>query len=179
MSEGIQGSLNGEGLRIGIAVARFNSTITSKLLAGARSALTQHGVVESDLSVASVPGSFELPVTAKKMAESGRFDAIVCIGAVIKGETDHYHHVSEAASQGVMRVGLYTGIPVVFGVLTTDTIEQAVARTGGDGEEYLEKPRPLSKIGLNPGPTDGIQGNEGYNAGLTAIEMANLMSDLD
>ena len=155
MSVEFQGGMNGEGLRIGIVVATFNEFITSKLLDGAQAALARHGVRDDDVSVASVPGSFELPLVAKKLAESGRHDAVICLGAVIRGETDHYEHVAGEAAKGIANVGLSSGVPVIFGVLTTDTLEQAINRAGGK------------------------QGNNGYGAGLAAIEMANLMRALD
>jgi 6,7-dimethyl-8-ribityllumazine synthase len=155
MSVEFQGGMNGEGLRIGIVVATFNEFITSKLLDGAQAALARHGVRDDDVSVASVPGSFELPLVAKKLAESGQHDAVICLGAVIRGETDHYEHVAGEAAKGIANVGLSSGVPVIFGVLTTDTLEQAINRAGGK------------------------QGNNGYGAGLAAIEMANLMRALD
>ena len=155
MSVEFQGGMNGEGLRIGIVVATFNEFITSKLLDGAQAALARHGVRDDDVSLASVPGSFELPLVAKKLAESGQHDAVICLGAVIRGETDHYEHVAGEAAKGIANVGLNSGVPVIFGVLTTDTLEQAINRAGGK------------------------QGNNGYGAGLAAIEMANLMRALD
>ena len=155
MSVELQGGMNGEGLRIGIVVATFNEFITSKLLDGAQAALARHGVRDDDVSLASVPGSFELPLVAKKLAESGQHDAVICLGAVIRGETDHYEHVAGEAAKGIANVGLSSGVPVIFGVLTTDTLEQAINRAGGK------------------------QGNNGYGAGLAAIEMANLMRALD
>ena len=155
MSVEFQGGMNGEGLRIGIVVATFNEFITSKLLDGARAALARHGVRDDDVSVASVPGSFELPLVAKKLAESGQHDAVICLGAVIRGETDHYEHVAGEAAKGISNAAMSTGVPVIFGVLTTDTLEQAINRAGGK------------------------QGNNGYGAGLAAIEMANLMRALD
>ena len=155
MSVELQGGTNGEGLRIAIVVATFNEFITSKLLDGARAALSRHGVRDDDVSVASVPGSFELPLVAKKLAESGQHDAVICLGAVIRGETDHYEHVAGEAAKGIANAGFNSGVPVIFGVLTTDTLEQAINRAGGK------------------------QGNNGYGAGLAAIEMANLMRALD
>ena len=155
MSVELQGGMNGEGLRIGIVVATFNEFITSKLLDGAQAALARHGVRDDDVTVASVPGSFELPLVAKKLAESGQHDAVICLGAVIRGETDHYEHVAGEAAKGIANAGLNSGVPVIFGVLTTDTLEQAINRAGGK------------------------QGNNGYGAGLAAIEMANLMRALD
>ncbi|MXY46060.1 MAG: 6,7-dimethyl-8-ribityllumazine synthase [Chloroflexi bacterium] len=155
MSVELQGGMNGEGLRVAIVVATFNDFITSRLLDGARAALSRHGVRDDDVSVAYVPGSFELPLTAKKLVESGQYDSVICLGAVIRGETDHYEHVAGEAAKGIANAGLNSGIPVIFGVLTTDTLEQAINRAGGK------------------------QGNNGYGAGLAAIEMANLLRALD
>ena len=155
MSRELQGGLRGEGLRIAIVVARFNDFITSKLLDGARAALDRHGVADDDVTVVSVPGSFEIPLVAKKLAESGDHHAVICLGAVIRGETDHYEHVAGEAAKGIAAASLASGRPVIFGVLTTDTLEQAINRAGGK------------------------QGNNGYAAGLAAIEMANLMTALD
>ncbi|MBI4236190.1 MAG: 6,7-dimethyl-8-ribityllumazine synthase [Chloroflexi bacterium] len=144
----------GQGLRIAIVVARFNELVTTRLLSGALDALAAHGVADEEIEVAWVPGSFEIPTAAMKMAHSGRYDAIVCLGAVIRGETAHFDHVSSAVTSGVARIGLETGIPTIFGVLTTDTIEQALARTGAKGS------------------------NHGYDYAVAAIEMANLLRDL-
>ena len=155
MTREIQGSLSGDGLRVGIVWATFNDFITSRLLDGAKAALSRHGVRDEDVSVAAVPGSFEIPLIAKKMAESGQYDSIICLGAVIKGETDHYHHVAGEAAKGISGASLATGVPVIFGVLTTDTVEQAINRSGGK------------------------QGNTGYNAGVAAVEMSNLVRELD
>ncbi|MCH8826242.1 MAG: 6,7-dimethyl-8-ribityllumazine synthase [Chloroflexi bacterium] len=155
MSRELQGELNGAGLRIGVIVARFNDFFTSKLQEGAMTALTRHGVRDEDITVVSVPGSFEIPLVAKKMAESGRYEAVICLGAVIRGETDHYEHVAGEAAKGIANAAMATGVPVIFGVLTTDTVDQAINRSGGK------------------------QGNMGYNAGLTAIEMANLVRAMD
>ncbi|MCH9039961.1 MAG: 6,7-dimethyl-8-ribityllumazine synthase [Chloroflexi bacterium] len=155
MSRELQGELNGAGLRIGVIVARFNDFFTSKLQEGAMTALTRHGVRDEDITVVSVPGSFEIPLVAKKMAESGRYEAVICLGAVIRGETGHYEHVAGEAAKGIANAAMATGVPVIFGVLTTDTVDQAINRSGGK------------------------QGNMGYNAGLTAIEMANLVRAMD
>lgn len=155
MSVELQGGANGEGLRIAIAVATFNDFITSKLLEGALAALERHGVRDGDITIARIPGSFELPLVAKKLAESARHDAVICLGAVIRGETDHYEHVAGEAAKGIANASISSGLPVIFGVLTTDTLEQAINRAGGK------------------------QGNNGYNAALAAIEMANLMRALD
>ena len=155
MTQEVRGDLRGQGLRVGVVVARFNDFITSRLLDGAKAALSGHGVRDEDITIASVPGSFEIPLTAKKLAGSGRFDAVICLGAVIRGETDHYEHVAGEAAKGISAVALATGVPTIFAVLTTDTVEQAINRAGGK------------------------QGNSGYSAGVAAIEMANLMRALD
>ena len=141
-------------MRIGIVVARFNESFTSKLLQGAQEALDEYGVSSQNITVAKVPGSFEIPVVAKAMAESGKYDAVVCLGAVIRGETDHYTHVATQAAEGIMRASLDTDVPVTFGVLTTLTVEQAEARTGGS------------------------HGNVGYDAALAALETANVLRNL-
>lgn len=155
MAREYHGSLAGEGLRFGIVVARFNETITSRLLAGAQDALRRHGVAEDSIEVAWVPGSLEAPLIAKKMAESGRYNAIICLAAVIRGATYHFELVASGIAQGVSRVMLETNVPVLFGVLTTDTIEQALERSGTKA------------------------GNKGFDAAVGAIEMANLMRALD
>lgn len=155
MSVELQGGASGEGLRVAVAVANFNDFITSRLLEGARAALARSGVREDDITIARVPGSFELPLVAKRLAESGQQDAVICLGAVIRGETDHYEHVAGEAAKGIANAALSSGVPVIFGVLTTDTLEQAINRAGGKN------------------------GNAGYNAGLAAVEMANLMRALD
>lgn len=149
-----QGSLEGRGLRIGIAVAEFNSFITERLLEGALAALEAHGVAGSDVAIARVPGTFELPLAGKQMAASGRFDAVVCLGCVIRGQTPHFDFVAAGATQGIMQAGLETGRPVIFGVLTTNTVEQARNRAGAT--------------------TD----NRGAAAALAAVEMANLLRAL-
>lgn len=154
MSRSVQGDLEGKGLRVGVVVACFNELITSRLLEGAESGLARYGVAEDDITVVRVPGSFEIPVAAKRLAESGRYDTVICLGAVIRGETDHYTHIAGQAARGITDVTLTTGIPVVFGVLTTDTVEQAMDRAGGN------------------------KGNSGYDDALVAIEMANLLRTL-
>ncbi len=154
MTREVHGSLNGEGLRVGIVAAQFNEFITSRLLEGAKAALSSHGVSDDDVTVAAVPGSFEIPLVAKTMGSSGNFDAVICLGAVIKGETDHYNFVAGEAAKGVANASASTGVPVIFGVLTTDTVEQAINRAGGK------------------------QGNNGYSAGVSAIQMANLIREL-
>lgn len=150
-----EGSPQGRGLRIGIVVSRFNGFITERLLAGALGVLASHGVAESDVVVAYVPGAFELPFIAKKMAQRGDFDAVVCLGSVIRGETPHFDYVAANSSQGILRAGLDTGVPVIFGVLTTDTPEQARDRAGTQ------------------------LGNKGADAALAAIQMANLARTLE
>ena len=129
----LEGSADGAGLRVAVTVARWNGFITRKLLEGAVSTLRECGVAESDITVAWVPGSFEVPTAAKWAAESGRFDAVICLGCVIRGETAHFEHVAGQAASGIMRVGLDTGTPIVFGVLTTETLDQALARSEPEG----------------------------------------------
>ena len=155
MTREISGSLNGEGLRVGIVVAAFNDFITSRLLDGAKAALGSHGVRDDDVTVVTVPGSFEIPLVAKKLSESGQYDSVICLGAVIRGETDHYQHVAGEAAKGVANASISSGVPVIFGILTTDTMEQAINRAGGK------------------------QGNNGYGAGVAAVQMANLVRGLD
>ena len=154
MGRRLRGELNGEGLRIAVVVSRFNEEVTSRMLGGARAALDEHGVPEDGIDVAWVPGAFELALAARKLAESHRYDAIVCLGAVIRGETPHFAYVAGAASRGIADVGRDTGVPAVFGVVTPNNLEQALERAGGN------------------------KGNKGYDAVLTAIEMANLLRQL-
>lgn len=149
-----EGNLIGSGSKYAIVVGRFNEFIGSKLLSGAIDGLVRHGVDENDISVAWVPGAFEIPLVAKKMASSGNYDAVICLGAVIKGSTSHYDFVCAEASKGIAQASFTTGVPVIFGVLTTDNIEQAIERAGTKG------------------------GNKGYDAALTAVEMVNLMKQL-
>jgi len=149
-----EGMLTGRGLRFGIVVGRFNEFVGGKLLEGARDALVRHEVGDDDIDVAWVPGSFEIPLAAKHLATSGRYDAIICLGAVIRGATAHFDYVASEVSKGVAAVGLDTGVPVIFGVLTTDTIEQAIERAGTKA------------------------GNKGFEAAVSAIEMANLLKRL-
>jgi 6,7-dimethyl-8-ribityllumazine synthase len=149
-----EGQLRGEGLRVAIACGRFNDFITERLLAGCRDGLLRHGVDEGSVTIARAPGAFELPLVAQRLATSGEFDAVVCLGAVIRGATGHYEHVAGQCASGIQRVQLDTGVPVVFGVLTTDTIEQAVERAGTKA------------------------GNKGFEAAMTAIEMADLLRQL-
>ena len=143
-----------EGQRIGIVAGRFNEFITGKLLGGAVDAFVRHGGGEQNITVAWVPGAFEIPLTAQKMVESGKYDAVVCLGAVIRGATPHFDMVANEATKGVAQVGLRTGVPVIFGIQTTDSIEQAVERAGTKA------------------------GNKGFEAVTTAIEMINLMKQI-
>ena len=149
-----EGRLVAEGLKVGIIVARFNEFIGSKLLSGAIDGLVRHGMDENDIEVAWVPGAFEIPVAAQRMAQSKKYDAIICLGAVIKGSTSHYDYVCAEVSKGVASVSLQYGLPVMFGVLTTDNIEQAIERAGTKA------------------------GNKGYDCALSAIEMANLIRQM-
>ncbi|WP_088007821.1 6,7-dimethyl-8-ribityllumazine synthase [Indiicoccus explosivorum] len=154
MATHFEGFLTGEGLRIGIVVGRFNEFITGRLLSGAEDALKRHGVEDSNVSIAWVPGAFEIPLVAKKMAMSGNYDAVITLGTVIRGATPHFDYVCSEVAKGVSRVNDQSGIPVIFGVLTTDSIEQAIERAGTKA------------------------GNKGWEAAASAIEMANLMKKL-
>ena len=149
-----EGRLSGEGMRVAVAASRFNELVTDRLVAGARDALARHGVDEGSVTLVWAPGAFELPLVARRLAESGEVDAVVCVGAVIRGSTDHYEHVASQCAAGLTRVALDTGVPVVLGVLTTETTEQALERAGG-------------KLG-----------NKGFEAATTAIEMADLLRQL-
>lgn len=149
-----EGQLIGQGLSFGIVVARFNEFINGKLLSGAMDALRRHGVEEDDIEVAWVPGAYEIPLIAERMASSKKYDAVICLGTVIRGSTPHFDYVCAEVSKGVAQVGLQTKIPVIFGVITTETIEQAIERAGTKA------------------------GNKGYDAAVTAIEMANLLKKL-
>lgn len=147
----LEGKLVAEGIKVGIVAARFNEFIVSKLVSGALDGLKRHGVSEEDISIAWVPGAFEIPLVAKKMSESPKYDVVICLGAVIKGSTPHFDYVCAEASKGVATVSLNSEKPVAFGILTTNSIEEAVERAGTKA------------------------GNKGYDAAVTAIEMANLM----
>jgi len=149
-----EGKLDAKGLKIGIVVARFNSFIAERLLDGALDALIRHGADDKNIEVARVPGAFEIPLTTARMAQSGKYDALICLGAVIRGSTPHFDYVASEVSKGVAQVSLSSGVPVAFGVLTTDTIEQAVERAGTKA------------------------GNKGFDAAMTAIETANLLKGL-
>lgn len=150
----LEGKVIGQGMKIGIVAARFNEFIVSKLLSGAVDGLVRHGVEEDDITAAWVPGAFEIPLMAEKMAQSGKYDAIICVGAVIRGATSHYDYVCNEVSKGIAQVGLKSGIPVLFGVVTTENIEQAIERAGTKA------------------------GNKGYDCALSAIEMVNLMRQM-
>jgi 6,7-dimethyl-8-ribityllumazine synthase len=155
MPKFIAGKLNAEGLRFGIVVGRFNSFIGERLLEGALDALIRHGADDAQITVARVPGAFEIPLVTQKMAKSGEYDALICLGAVIRGSTPHFDYVASEVSKGIAHVSLETGVPVAFGVLTTDSIEQAIERAGTKA------------------------GNKGFDAAMTAIETANLFREMD
>ena len=150
----LEGIYCGQGLKIAIVASRFNEFITSKLIGGAQDCLVRHGVSDDDITLAWVPGAYEIPLAAKKLAKSGNFDAVICVGAVIRGSTSHYDYVCAEVSKGTATVGLNTGVPTIFGVVTTDNIEQAIERAGTKA------------------------GNKGTDAALTAIEMINLNKQL-
>lgn len=149
-----EGHLLGQGLKFGLIAGRFNEFITNKLLSGALDALKRHGVADEDIEVCWVPGAFEIPLVASKLAASRKYDAVICLGAVIRGATPHFEYVSSEVTKGVAKVGLDSGIPTIFGVITADTIEQAIERAGTKA------------------------GNKGWDAAVTAIEMANLMRSI-
>jgi len=151
----LEGQLSAEGFRFGIIVSRFNDFISSRLVEGAMDALLRHGATEEQVSVIKVPGAFEIPLTAKKLAESGRYDAVICLGAVIRGSTPHFDYVAAEVSKGIASVALESSIPVTFGVLTTDNLEQAIERAGSKS------------------------GNKGYDGAMAAIEMVNLFKELE
>ena len=150
-----EGKLVSGNIRVGIVCARFNEFITAKLLSGAMDGLLRHGVREEDIQLAWVPGAFEIPLIAQRMARSGRYDAVICLGAVIRGSTSHYDYVCTEGSKGIAAVSLETGVPVLFGVLTTENLEQAIERAGTKG------------------------GNKGYDCALSAVEMCNLLRALE
>ena len=151
MSKTYEGKLLGQGLKFGVVVSRFNEFFSKKLLEGAQDALLRHGVTETDIEVAWAPGSFEIPLVAQKMAQSKKYDAVICLGAVIRGSTPHFDYIAAEVTKGIANTGLNTGVPIIFGVITTDTLEQAVERSGTK------------------------EGNKGFTAAVSAIEMANLM----
>ncbi|HYG59315.1 MAG TPA: 6,7-dimethyl-8-ribityllumazine synthase [Symbiobacteriaceae bacterium] len=151
MGKVFEGHLNAAGLRFGVVISRFNEFITGKLLAGAQDAIRRHGGDEALVDISWVPGAFEIPLVAQKLAGSGRYDAVVCLGAVIRGSTPHFDYVAAEATKGVAHAMMHTATPIAFGILTTDTIEQAIERAGTKA------------------------GNKGFEAAATAIEMANLL----
>ncbi len=155
MSKTFEGMLLGEGLKFGVVISRFNEFISQKLLEGAQDALRRHGVNDGDVDVAWTPGSFEIPLVALKLAETKNYDAIICLGAVIRGGTPHFEYIAAELSKGIAKVALQAGLPVVHGVITADTLEQAIERAG-------------TKMG-----------NKGFDAAVIAIEMANLLKRLD
>ena len=151
MTNSYQGILVGKGLKFGVVVSRFNEMITNRLLEGMKDALVRHGVKDTDIDVAWTPGCFEIPLIAKKLAQSGKYDAVICLGAVIRGGTPHFEYVASEVSRGIGRVTLESGLPVIQGVITADTLEQAIQRAGAK------------------------EGNRGFAAAVEAIEMANLI----
>lgn len=150
----VEGKLQAQGLKFGIVISRFNDFITSKLLEGALDALLRHGAKENDIQIVRVPGSFEIPLVAKKLAQSGKFNAIICLGTLIRGATPHFDYIAAEVSKGIALVSLETGIPVSFGVITTETIEQAIERAGSKS------------------------GNKGWDAAMVAIEMARVIEQI-
>lgn len=154
MSNLYEGTLLGKGLKFGVVVSRFNEFITKRLLEGAQDALLRHGVNEGDIDIAWVPGSFEIPLVAKKLAETGKYNAIICLGTVIRGATPHFEYINAEVSKGIARISLDSGLPVSFGIITADTLEQAIERAGAK------------------------EGNKGFAAAVDAIEMANLLNKL-
>jgi 6,7-dimethyl-8-ribityllumazine synthase len=154
MNKHFEGMLLGDGLKFGLVLSRFNEFITKKLLEGAQDALLRHGVSEADIEVAWVPGSFEIPLIAQKLAQTKRFDAVICLGAVVRGGTPHFEYIATEVTKGIAKVGLDTGLPVIYGVITTDNLEQAIERAGTK------------------------EGNAGFKAAVEAIEMANLVKGI-
>ncbi len=154
MSKPFEGMLLGKGLKFGLVISRFNEFITKKLLEGAQDALLRHGVNQEDMDIAWAPGSFEIPLVAKKLAETKRYDAVICLGAVIRGGTPHFEYIAAEVTKGIANVGLETGLPVIYGVITADNLEQAIERAGAK------------------------EGNEGFKAAVNAIEMANLLKSI-
>ncbi len=155
MPKTYEGHLDASGLKIGIVISRFNEFISTKLLGGAMDALVRHGASDSDVEVAWVPGAFEIPLVAKKMAASGRYDSIICLGCIIRGATPHFDYVAAESSKGIAQVAMKADCPVAFGILTTETIEQAIERAGTKA------------------------GNKGWDAALAAVEMANLIKAIE
>lgn len=155
MANEIQGALSVDNQRFAIVVTRFNDFITSKLLSGAVDALCRHGCSEENITTVRVPGSFEIPITAMKLAKSGKYDAIICLGCIMRGETPHFDYICAEVARGVGRIGMKTGVPATFGVITSDTLEQSIQRAGSKA------------------------GNKGAEAALAAIEMTNVLSAID
>jgi len=151
MSKRFEGMLLGKGLKFGLVVPRFNEFINKKLVEGAQDALLRHGVNEEDIEIAWVPGAFEIPLVAKKLAQTKRYDAVICLGAVIRGGTPHFEYIATEVTKGIAKVGLDTGLPVIYGIITADTLDQAIERAGTKA------------------------GNKGFEAAVSAIEMANLL----
>ena len=154
MSKRFEGMLLGKGLKFGLVAPRFNDFISRRLVEGAQDALLRHGVSEEDIEIAWVPGSFEIPLIAKKLAQTKRYDAVICLGAVVRGGTPHFEYIAAEVTKGIAKVSLDTGLPVIYGVITADTLEQAIERAG-------------TKMG-----------NKGFDAAVTAIEMANLLKSI-
>lgn len=154
MGKRFEGMLVGKGLKFGLVLSRFNEFITKKLLEGAQDALLRHGVNEEDIETAWVPGSFEIPLVAKKLAETKRFDAVICLGTVIRGGTPHFEYIAAEVTKGIAKVGLETGLPIIYGIITADTLEQAIERAGTK------------------------EGNKGFDAAMSAIEMANIVKGI-
>ena len=154
MSKLFEGVLLGKGLKFGVVISRFNEFITKKLLDGAQDALLRHGVSEEDIDIAWVPGSFEIPLVAKKLAQTKRYDAVICLGSVVRGATPHFEYVAAEVTKGIAKVGLEAGLPVSYGIITADTLEQAIERAGTKA------------------------GNKGFDAAVDAIEMANLLRNI-
>ena len=154
MSKQYEGILLGKGLKFGVVVSRFNEFFSKKLLEGAQDALLRHGVIEDGIEVAWTPGSFEIPLIAQKLAQTKKYDAVICLGAVIRGGTPHFDYIAAEVTKGIAKVNMDTGVPVIYGVITTDTLEQAVERSGTK------------------------EGNKGFDAAVSAIEMANLVKSI-
>jgi 6,7-dimethyl-8-ribityllumazine synthase len=154
MSKVFEGMLQGKGLKFGLVASRFNEFITAKLLDGAQDALRRHGVIEADIDIAWVPGSFEIPLAAKKMADTKKYDAIICLGTVIRGATPHFEYIATEVIKGIAKIGFDSGLPVTYGIVTADSLEQAIERAGTKA------------------------GNRGFDAAVNAIEMANLLKGI-
>ena len=155
MPRGHEGKLNAQGKRFALVVSRFNDLVTTRLLDGALDCLQRHGAADEDIEVAWVPGAFELPIVAQKMAQTGRFDVVTCLGCIVRSDTPHFDYVAGESSKGIARVGLDTGVPITFGVITADTVDQAVQRAGVKS------------------------GNRGWDAGMNAVEMASLVAAIE